>query len=87
MPIETSVSAEPYIGNSAEARLEGKIEGYVWSVLRVFELRGIAVSPAIRTRIAERADLTIVEIWIDEALDVTSAEQLSGLTDEAHSEG
>jgi hypothetical protein len=44
---ETSVSTEPYIGNSDEARLEGKIQGYVWSVLRVLEHRGIEVSPAV----------------------------------------
>jgi hypothetical protein len=86
MPIETSVSTEPYIGNSDEARLEGEIEGYTWSVLHVLEVRGIEVSPAIRARITERADLDIVHIWICEALDVTSAEQLSGLADETHSE-
>jgi hypothetical protein len=87
MSTETSVSTEPYIGNSDEARLEGKIEGYVWSVLRVLEHRGIEVSPAIRARITERADLNIVKIWIGEALHVTSTEQLSGIADEVYPKG
>jgi hypothetical protein len=87
MLIEAILYTKPDIGSHAEARLEGMIAGYTEAVLRVLECRGIAVSPAIRARIIERADFNTAQVWLDEFFNVTSAEQLSGIADEAYPEG
>ena len=85
--IEAILYTKPDIGSRAEARLEGMIAGYTEAVLRVLECRGIAVSPATRARIIERADFNTAQVWLEEFFNVTSAEQLSGIADEAYPEG
>ncbi|MFE4668434.1 hypothetical protein ACFRI7_04595 [Streptomyces sp. NPDC056716] len=68
----------------AEGRAEGKAEGQAVGmaageakgVLRVLEVRGIAVSDEARERILGCADLVQVGLWLDRAGSVRSAEEL-----------
>jgi hypothetical protein len=52
-------------------------------VLRLLNRRGIHVSTAARARITACTDLAVAETWLDEALTVTSAEELTDMAQEA----
>lgn len=62
----------------AEGREEGRAEGVAASVLTVLTGRGIELSAAQRTQLAECADLAQLEEWLQRALTATSANELFG---------
>jgi hypothetical protein len=82
------VSATPITGTyrskiAVESRAEGRVEGIIESVLGILDHRGIALSSEIRERITACKDTDLARTWFEEALDVTSAEDLSGISDKA----
>ncbi|MCI3276145.1 hypothetical protein [Streptomyces cylindrosporus] len=58
------------------AYLEGKAEGEAKGVLRVLEVRGLAVGDDVRARITACTDLDRLNDWLDRAGIVQSAEEL-----------
>ncbi len=75
--IMSFVSYFPGRGTVREtAYLEGKAEGAAKGVLRVLEVRGIAVSDDVRERITTCADLTLISAWLDRPGTVERAEDL-----------
>ncbi|MFC8075229.1 hypothetical protein ACFUN8_06785 [Streptomyces sp. NPDC057307] len=55
---------------------EGRAQQGVRSVLRVLEVRGIAVSDEVRERISGCGDVELLERWMDRALTAGSAEEI-----------
>jgi len=80
-PITGRYRSELAMESRAEGIAEGIAEGTTRSVLRLLNRRGINVSPAARARISACTDLTMAETWLDEALTVTSADELTGLAE------
>lgn len=56
--------------------LEGKAEGEARGILRVLEVRGIAVSDEVRRRITDCTDLDVLGDWLDRSGTVERAEDL-----------
>ncbi|MFC8514224.1 hypothetical protein [Streptomyces sp. NPDC057257] len=59
-----------------EGKAEGKAEGEAKGVLRVLEVRGLAVADDVRARITACTDLDRLNDWLDRAGIVQSAEEL-----------
>ncbi|WP_283133678.1 hypothetical protein [Rhizohabitans arisaemae] len=59
-----------------DGRSEGHAEGHADSVLKVLDVRGVVVSEGIRQRIADCRDEAQLDIWLDRAVKVASAEEL-----------
>ncbi|MEI5524728.1 hypothetical protein WB401_14890 [Streptomyces brasiliscabiei] len=75
--VTSFVSYFPGRGTVREtAYLEGEARGEAKGVLRVLEVRGIAVAPEVRERIATCSDLARVSVWLDRAGTVARAEEL-----------
>jgi Putative restriction endonuclease len=60
----------------AQGRTEGRVEGMATSILRVLEMRGIAVSPAQRQEILRCADLDRLDLWLGRVALASSAEEV-----------
>jgi hypothetical protein len=58
------------------AYLEGEAKGEAKGVLRVLEVRGLAISDEVRSRITACTDLDRLNDWLDRAGTVESAEEL-----------
>ncbi|WP_415952392.1 hypothetical protein [Streptomyces sp. KLOTTS4A1] len=69
--------AEAEAQGKAEAKAEGRAEGKAEDVLRILGHRGIEVPAAQRDRILACRDLDRLDTWFDQALDITSADQLA----------
>lgn len=65
----------------SEYARENQAVGITLSVLKLLDHRGIAVSPAARARITACTDFNLAKTWLDEAFDVTSADELTGLAE------
>ncbi|MFI7697801.1 hypothetical protein [Nonomuraea sp. NPDC049480] len=59
-----------------EGRIEGEARGEAKSVLRILKRRGIHVTESARERILSCTDLALLETWLDQSFEVTTAEQL-----------
>jgi hypothetical protein len=57
-------------------RAEGRAEGEAKAVLRVLERRGITVSSAAREQILACTDTTVLDGWLDRALDAASVDDV-----------
>ncbi|MER6943493.1 hypothetical protein ABT294_05650 [Nonomuraea sp. NPDC000554] len=60
----------------ARGEILGEARGEAKSVLRVLEYRGISVADGDRERIMSCVDLDTLEMWLQRALSVHSAEEL-----------
>ncbi|MFI8947648.1 hypothetical protein ACIGO6_14145 [Streptomyces sp. NPDC053750] len=67
---------EKYLEGKAEGEAEGEARGEAKGVLRVLEVRGLAITDAVRERIATCSDLTLLNDWLDRAGTVERAEDL-----------
>ncbi|MCT7352734.1 hypothetical protein N4P33_11195 [Streptomyces sp. 15-116A] len=67
---------ETYLEGKAEGKAEGEALGEAKGVLRVLEVRGIAVSEEIRERISSCTDLQVANDWLDRAGTVERADEL-----------
>jgi hypothetical protein len=75
--IMSFVSYFPGRGTVREtAYLEGEAKGEAKGVLRVLEVRGLAISDEVRSRITACTDLDRLNDWLDRAGNVESAEEL-----------
>lgn len=82
-PGRGTVFEEAYYDGEAKGKAAGKAEG----VLRVLEVRGLAVSDDARTRVSDCTDLDRLDGWLDRAGTVQRAEELfEGMPDEPRSE-
>ncbi|MFF9900462.1 hypothetical protein [Streptomyces longispororuber] len=59
-----------------EGRAEGRAQGRAEVVVRILELRGVAVPDAVRERVMGCGDMSILDVWFDRALVAGSAEEL-----------
>ncbi|MGA5551964.1 hypothetical protein [Streptomyces pseudogriseolus] len=59
-----------------ERYLEGKAEGEAKGILRVLEVRGLAISDDVRARITTCTDLDRLHDWLDRSGTVERAEDL-----------
>ncbi|MFF7854488.1 hypothetical protein [Streptomyces sp. NPDC007904] len=59
-----------------EGKAEGKAEGEAKGILRVLEVRGLAISDDVRQRITTCTDLDRLNDWLDRAGAVKRAEEL-----------
>ncbi|WP_239064214.1 MULTISPECIES: hypothetical protein [unclassified Streptomyces] len=59
-----------------EGKAEGEARGEVRGILRVLEVRGIAVSDEVRRRITDCTDLDVLGDWLDRSGTVERAEDL-----------
>ena len=62
----------------AEGRAEGELEAKADAVLTVLEARGLAVTPAVRERIAATTELTVLQHWLVRAVTVASTDDIFG---------
>ncbi|MFF7799729.1 RpnC/YadD family protein [Streptomyces olivaceus] len=82
-PGRGTVFEEAYYDGEAKGKAAGKAEG----VLRVLEVRGLAVSDDARTRVSDCTDLDRLDGWLDRAGTVQRAEELfEGMPDEPQDE-
>lgn len=82
--IMTFVNYFPGRGTVMErAYLDGKAEGEAKGILRVLEVRGLAVSDEVRERISTCTDLDRLNDWLDRAGTVEHAEDLFDAAPEA----
>jgi hypothetical protein len=85
IPIAARYRSEIAMESRAEGRAEGLAQGLAGgttrSVLRILDRRGITLSPEARARITDCTDLELAETWLDEALTVASADELTGLAE------
>jgi hypothetical protein len=61
-----------------EGRTEGRAEGRAEDILLAFEVRGIAVSDAVRERITGCADPEILREWLARAITAERSEDVFG---------
>ncbi|MFF7971650.1 hypothetical protein [Streptomyces sp. NPDC007905] len=61
-----------------ETYLEGEAKGKAEGVLRVLEVRGLAVSDDVRDRITNCRELSLIDDWLERAGSVECAEELFG---------
>ncbi|MER7490525.1 hypothetical protein ABTY20_32510 [Streptomyces sp. NPDC126497] len=59
-----------------EKFLEGKAESKAEDILRVLNVRGLAIPDEVRERVAACTDLDSLTAWFDRALTITTAEDL-----------
>lgn len=62
----------------AEGRAEGELEAKADAVLTVLEARGLAVTPAVRERIAATTELPVLQHWLVRAATVASTDDIFG---------
>ena len=75
---------ETFLKGMAEGRAKGRAKGEaegvarerVRFVLRMVDFRGIRLSPSQRVRIAECADLDLLDHWVDRVMTVTRIDEL-----------
>jgi hypothetical protein len=70
--VDSPVDEEAYL----EARALGEIRGTATGVLRVLEVRGLAISDDVREHIMSCTDLQLVDDWLERAGTVERAEDL-----------
>jgi hypothetical protein len=75
-PGRGTVRETAYLQGKAEGKAEGEAAGEAKGILRVLEVRGLAVSHAVRERITTCTDLDRLNDWLDRAGTVTRAEDL-----------
>lgn len=61
-----------------EGRTEGRAEGRAEDILLAFEVRGMAVSDAVRARITGCADPEILREWLARAITAERSEDVFG---------
>ncbi|WP_171075063.1 hypothetical protein [Nonomuraea basaltis] len=67
----------PYQGDySASLLAEGEARGEAKSLLKILGVRGIAVSDEVRERVMACQDVATLDVWLDRAFAVESAEAL-----------
>jgi hypothetical protein len=59
-----------------ETRIEGEAKGRAEDILRILDLRAIDIPDAARERVNGCTDLELLGTWFDQALTVTTAEEL-----------
>ncbi|MFF3498327.1 hypothetical protein [Streptomyces sp. NPDC003247] len=59
-----------------ETLIAGETNGRAADILRVLELRGVAVPEAVRERVTSCTDLDILGTWLDRSLTASAAEDL-----------
>ncbi|WP_345623803.1 hypothetical protein [Streptomyces ziwulingensis] len=62
----------------AAGQAKGMTQGRAESVLRVLEVRGLAVSDDVRTRVTECGDVDRLDVWLGRAVTVERVEDLFG---------
>jgi flagellar biosynthesis/type III secretory pathway protein FliH len=60
----------------AEGRAEGEAIGRAEAVLNVLAARGIAVKPAVRSRVLSCGDIATLDAWLRRAVTVAAAEDI-----------
>jgi len=68
--------AEGKVEGRAEGKAEGRAEGKAEALLKILIRRGLAPTATQRRHIRECTDLAMLERWLDEALTVSSMEDL-----------
>ncbi|MFC5831378.1 hypothetical protein [Nonomuraea insulae] len=67
----------PYQGEYSESLLaEGRVEGEARSVLKILDVRGLAVSEEVRKRIMDCREQSLLDVWLQRAIKVQSVEEL-----------
>lgn len=80
----TSISAQEFERQAEErGKAEGRAEGKAETLLRILAHRGIDVPADQQARILRCHDLVQLDVWLDQAFDVTSADQLTDPEDQA----
>ncbi|MFQ3560050.1 hypothetical protein QZN11_25045 [Streptomyces gramineus] len=59
-----------------EGEAKGRAEGRAEDILRILDLRGVAVAEADRERVLACEDLDTLGVWFDRAVTATGAEEL-----------
>ncbi|MER6462347.1 hypothetical protein AB0N99_40135 [Streptomyces sp. NPDC093272] len=59
-----------------ETLIEGEAKGRAEDILRILDLRGVAVAEADRERVLACEDLDTLGVWFDRAVTATGAEEL-----------
>ncbi|MFJ8155685.1 hypothetical protein [Streptomyces sp. NPDC094468] len=59
-----------------ETLIEGEAKGRAEDILRILDLRGVAVAEADRERALACEDLDTLGVWFDRAVTATGAEEL-----------
>ncbi|MEV7783945.1 hypothetical protein AB0O72_00885 [Streptomyces sp. NPDC088106] len=67
---------EKYLEGKAEGEATGEARGEARGILRVLEVRGLALSDDVRQRIATCTDLDRLNDWLDRSGTVERAEDL-----------
>lgn len=74
--IEAEAKAEGRTEGKAEGRTEGKAEGKAETVLRILDKRSIPLTAEERERIGGCIDAAELDVWLDAAIDATSAQDV-----------
>lgn len=55
-------------------RDEGRVESRAEDILRILEVRGVAVADDVRQRITACTDLAVLDVWFERAVTATTAD-------------
>ncbi|MFJ3600357.1 hypothetical protein ACIPRU_28175 [Streptomyces sp. NPDC090126] len=61
-----------------EGRVEGRVEGRAEDILRILEVRGVAVPDEARERISSCTDLAVLDVWFERAVTAQTADAVFG---------
>ncbi|MFG2511273.1 hypothetical protein [Streptomyces sp. NPDC048584] len=75
-PRQGTIVGDARLAGQEEGRQEGRVAGKAEQLLRLMERRGFSLTDEIRQRVITCADMPLLDLWFDRAIDATALDEI-----------